>query len=95
MTFDMYCNTHTKANNELDRYQANVDPEPQVANFIKGVRADARINPHLLPIKAIMIANPESKRDLLKAVTLFKDMMRQLMGTSSDREQRQVSARNC
>jgi hypothetical protein len=41
-TFDDYCNRHVKANNELDRYNANVDGESQVNLFLKGIRTDAR-----------------------------------------------------
>jgi hypothetical protein len=37
-TFDDYCNKHIKSNNELDRYNANVDPESQVRNFLSGIK---------------------------------------------------------
>jgi hypothetical protein len=87
-TFDLYCNTHTKANNELNRYKANVDGRTQVDNFLKGIRADSRVNPHFLSIKAIIVNDPITNSDLVKAVQVFKDTMRLLMGTSSEREQR-------
>jgi hypothetical protein len=54
-TFDDYCNRHIKANNELDRYGANVDGESQENAFLKGIRSDARLNPQILAIKTIVL----------------------------------------
>jgi hypothetical protein len=93
-TFDDYCTKIEKANNELNRYGANVEPESQVLAFLKGIRADGRVNPHLLSIKTTIISNDVLRNNLERAITTFKDTMRQLSNTSSDREQRQISATN-
>jgi hypothetical protein len=91
-TFDDYCNKIQKANNELDRYNANVDGRTQVLNFLKGIRADGRVNPHLLSIKTTVLTSPDTMENLDKAIIMFKDTMRSITGSSSDREQRQISA---
>jgi hypothetical protein len=93
-TFDDYRTKIQKANNELNRYGANVEPESQVLAFLKGIRVDGRVNPHLLSIKTTIISNDVLKNNLEKAITAFKDTMRQLSNTSLDREQRQISAMN-
>jgi hypothetical protein len=93
-TFDDYCTKIQKANNELHRNGDNVEPESQVLAFLKGIRADGRVNPHLLSIKTTIISNNVLKGNLEKAITAFKDTMRQLSSTSSDREKRQISAPN-
>jgi hypothetical protein len=90
--FDDYCNKHIKANNELDRYNANVDGESQVNSFLNGIRADHRTNPQLLSIKAIIINNADTRRDLRRAIISFKDTMRAMGGTSTDRDQRYIGA---
>jgi hypothetical protein len=92
IALDNYCNTIQKANNELNRYNANVDVRTQVLDFLKGIRADRRVNPHLLSIKTTVLTSPKTMADLYKAVIMFKDTMRSTIGSSSDREQRQVSA---
>jgi hypothetical protein len=91
-TFDNYCTKIQKANNELNRYKANVEPASQLLTFLKGLRADGRVNPHLLSVKTTIMTNDVLKENLEKAITAFKDTMRQLMNTSSNRDQRQISA---
>jgi hypothetical protein len=93
-TFDDYCNKHVKANNELDRYDSNVDGESQVNAFLKGVRADARQNPHLLAIKTIILIGPTTRNNLRNAIIAFKDTMRQILGASNERENRHIGAFN-
>jgi hypothetical protein len=90
--FDDFCNKIQKANNELHRYNANVDGRTQVLDFLKGIRDDGRVNPHLLAIKTTVLTSPETMADLDKAVIMFKDTMWWIMSSSSDREQRQISA---
>lgn len=94
-TFDDYCNKHVKANNELDRYSSNVDGESQVNAFLKGIRTDARQNPHLLPIKAIILNGENTRNNLAGAIIAFKDTMRQIVGTTNEREKRYIGAFNC
>jgi asparagine N-glycosylation enzyme membrane subunit Stt3 len=60
-SFDDYCNRHKKANNELDCYGGNVDGESRVNAFLKGILTDPRTNPHLLPIKAIILNGETTK----------------------------------
>ena len=91
-TIDDFCNKHLKANNELDRYNANVDGGSQVDAFLKGIRADARTNPHLLSVKAIIVNNDNTKNNLRNAITSFKDTMRSIGGVSSERENRSVGS---
>ena len=92
-TFDDYCNKFIKANNELDRYNANVDGESQVQSWLANIKADAKINPHLLAIKAIIRNDTESKSDLRKAVIKFKDNLRSNAIDNPDyRENRHIGA---
>jgi hypothetical protein len=91
-TFDDYCNKHVKSNNELDRYNANVDGESQVNAFLKGIRADARLNPQILAIKALVLNGENSKNNLRSAIVTFKDTMRQLMGASNERDSRNIGS---
>jgi hypothetical protein len=91
-TFDDYCTIIQKANNELNRYKANVEPASQVLHFLKGIRADGRVKPDLLSIKTTIISNENLNKYLEKTITAFMDTMRQLSNTSSDRDQRQISA---
>jgi hypothetical protein len=93
-SFDDYCNRHVKANNELDRYNSNVDGESQVNAFLKGIRTDPRQNPHLLPIKAIILNGENTRGNLRNAIIAFKDTMRQIIGTTNDRDTRHIGAFN-
>jgi hypothetical protein len=86
-TFDNYCNKHITSNNELDRYNANVDSESQVNAFLRGIRADTRLNPCLLPIKAIIFNVENTRNNLLNAIIIFIDTMRQISGVANEREQ--------
>jgi hypothetical protein len=47
-TFDNYFTRIQKENNKLNRYGANVEPESQVIQFLKGIRVGGGVNPHLL-----------------------------------------------
>jgi hypothetical protein len=82
-TFDDYCNRIMKANNELNNYGANVDGVSQVRAFLKGIRADARVNPHLMAVKAIVVNGPTTMDNLKNAIITFKDTMRTIDGSSS------------
>ena len=81
--FDDYCNRIMKANNELNNYGANVDGVSQVRAFLKGIRADARVNPHLMAVKAIVVNGPTTMDNLKNAIITFKDTMRTIDGSSS------------
>ena len=93
-TFDDYCNRHVKANNELERYNSNVDGESQVNAFLRGIRADGRLNPHLLPIKAIILNGDTTRNNLGNAIIAFKDTMRQIVGITNERENRYIGSLN-
>jgi hypothetical protein len=53
-SLDDFCSVVWKANNELNQYNANIDPKSQVTALLQGIRADSRINPQLL---AIIVSN--------------------------------------
>jgi hypothetical protein len=74
-----------KATTELDQYNANIDPKSQVNMFLQGIKADARVNPQLLAVKAIIVSNDEINCDLFKAINSFKDTMWQVTGMSTGR----------
>jgi hypothetical protein len=84
-SIDDYCSAIWKANTELDRYNANIDPKSQVNMFLQGIKADARVNPQLLAVKAIIVSNDEINGDLFRAINSFKDTMRQVTGMSTGR----------
>ena len=88
-TFQDYCTKHIKSNNELDRYNANVDGASQVTAFLRGIRADERNNAALLPIKAIITTSPDTSEDVRKAVEKFKDVMIRT-GLSVDKPSKQT-----
>ena len=49
--FENYCNKIKSANRNLDRLHANMDGRSQVISFLKGIKADNNINPHLMAFK--------------------------------------------
>ena len=59
-----YCNKHMTANNDLNRYGANIDGEGQVNAFMLGIKSDATISPQLLPIKAVILMNTTCKDNI-------------------------------
>ena len=89
--FSDYCTKHISANNDLNRYSANVDGASQVQVFLRGIKADAAINPHLLGIKTTVLMGATTKNDIYKAVTMFKDTMRTL-GIDFNNDSRRISS---
>ena len=73
--FGDYCTKNISANNDLNRYSANVDGASQVQAFLRAIKADAATNPHSLGIKTTVLTGPTTKDDIYKAVTTFKDTM--------------------
>ena len=73
--FNDYCIRHLRANNQLDCYDANIDPTSQVTAFLKGIKADQRNNPGLMSVKTIVATHPTASNNIWKAVELFKETM--------------------
>lgn len=77
-SFSDYCTKIIRANNDLNRHKANVDPVSQVTSFLRGIKADASRNPQLMAIKTSVALHPECKSDLRKAIETFKQLMLQV-----------------
>jgi hypothetical protein len=93
LVFDDYCSAVWKANNELNCCNANIDPKSQVTVFLQDIKADARTNPQLLAVKAIIVKNEETNSGLFHAINSFNDTMRQVTGMCTGRlDQGQVGA---
>ena len=76
--FSDYCTKHITTNNYLNKYKANANGGSQVQAFLRGIKADAAVNPHLLGIKTTILTNEDTKDDVYKAVITFKDTVRNL-----------------
>ena len=90
--FADYCNKHMTANNDLNRYGANIDGEGQVNAFLLGIKLDATINPQLLPIKAAILMNTTCKDNIGKAVITFKDTEKKIGIVMSGGNSRSIGA---
>jgi hypothetical protein len=91
-TFDDYCNKHVRENNELNRYNANVDGESQVRSFLDGIKPTER-NSTIPAMKVYVGQQPTSKGDLLQAIITFKDLLRaNPQGTENYKDNRSIGA---
>ena len=90
---DDYCNKHICANNDLNRYQSNVDGASQVNQFLRGIKADANINSHLLGLKSSIVLQNDTRDDLNKAIISFKQAVKVLgHSTKQGNDRRQIGA---
>ena len=90
-SFDDYCNKHIQQNNELNRYNANVDGVSQVRSFLDGIKAGDR-NTTIPAIKVNIETNPNLKSDLLQAIITFKDCLRNHTNTADYKDTRYIGA---
>eukprot|EP00590_Aulacoseira_subarctica_P011644 CAMPEP_0172424146 /NCGR_PEP_ID=MMETSP1064-20121228/21716_1 /TAXON_ID=202472 /ORGANISM="Aulacoseira subarctica , Strain CCAP 1002/5" /LENGTH=1711 /DNA_ID=CAMNT_0013165931 /DNA_START=811 /DNA_END=5943 /DNA_ORIENTATION=- len=67
-TFDQYCLKHIQAHNILKRYEVPMDEPTKVREFIRGIH-----NASLQSVKISILNNEDTKKDLNKAITVFKD----------------------
>jgi hypothetical protein len=74
-TFDDYCTKHVRENNELNRYNANVDAESQVSFFLDGIKPGDR-NSTIPAMKVLIGQQPHTKADLMQAIIAMKDLIR-------------------
>mgnify|MGYP003321269932 CR=1 FL=1 len=88
--FSDYFTKHITANNYLNKYKANANGGSQVQAFLRGIKADAAVNPHLLGIKTTILTNEDTKDDVYKAVITFKDTVRNLGGMTGVTDTRRV-----
>ena len=76
--FANYCNKHITANNDLNRYKANIDGTGQANAFLMGIKTDGSLNPQLMPIKSAILMNPLCRDNISKAVIEFKDTIKNM-----------------
>ena len=89
-SFTDYCNKHTKNNNVLNRYKANVDGHSQVKAFLNGIKAEK--NPAIHAIKVFIGQQQHTKEDLNQAIIAFKDGLKDNPGGYDYKDTRQVGA---
>eukprot|EP00934_Nitzschia_sp_Nitz4_P001469 Nitzschia sp. Nitz4//scaffold498_size9664//494//4337//NITZ4_009088-RA/size9664-snap-gene-0.10-mRNA-1//-1//CDS//3329553087//1469//frame0 len=77
-SFQDYCTRILRANNELDRYNANVDGRSQVTDFLKGIKIAQTTSPIFASIKTNIASDPNLSADLRKAIERFKETMTKL-----------------
>eukprot|EP00934_Nitzschia_sp_Nitz4_P002319 Nitzschia sp. Nitz4//scaffold471_size5685//193//5616//NITZ4_009210-RA/size5685-processed-gene-0.1-mRNA-1//1//CDS//3329552692//2319//frame0 len=92
-SFQDYCTRILRANNELDRYNANVDGRSQVTDFLKGIKTDNRTSPIITSIKTNIASDSTLSGDLRKAIEKFKETMTKLgINPSNTKNARRVGA---
>ena len=79
--FSDYCTKHISANNYLNQVQA----------FLRGISADAAVNPHLLGIKTTILMSIYTKDDVYQTVITFKGTVRNLGGMTGVTDTRRAS----
>ena len=83
---------HLRANNRLDCYEANVDPNSQITAFLKGIKSNNRVNPELRSVKTTAATHPEVSKNIRLTVKLFKSTMIQVRINLSQRERCNIGA---
>lgn len=89
--FDQYCLKHIRAHNILKRYDVPMDEPTKVREFIRGIH-----NASLQSVKISILNNDDTKKDLNKAITTFKDTVTTLDLVIFDKtvDERKISATN-
>ena len=90
--FAHYWTKRISVNNDLNKYDTNVDGASQVQAFLRGIKADAATNPHSLGIKTTILTDANTKDNIYGVVVTFKDTVRNLGVMSTASKSMRISA---